>query len=202
MNRASSPLELDPNSDVTIVLSTTPKVASAPTTVKVSSKCLSLASSVFSTMLRPNSSFLEGSQLKKTGHLELTLDDNPEAMLIILKSLHHRNDKIPRYLDVAVLYEIALIADKYDLYSFLVPWAEVWISPHRTQHFLAGRYVSAELWLYIAWVLRDSVVFESISKQLILETTAAHEELITQEGKTIGEGVPDCIIGMGNVDSP
>ncbi|KAF8246100.1 hypothetical protein K440DRAFT_662333 [Wilcoxina mikolae CBS 423.85] len=186
-------LELDHNGDVTIALSGPSNKTSVPRSVKVSSKCLTLASTVFSAMLRPNSGFLEGNQLERIGHLELTLDDNPEAMLIILKSLHHRNDMVPKNLDVAMLYDIALIADKYDLYSFLVPWAEVWMSKHRFG-FLHIRYNSAELWLCIAWVFKDVEIFEKTSKQLILETTAADEELITREGKTVGEGVPDRII--------
>jgi hypothetical protein len=191
-------ITIDPNGDVTIQLPSTADVTAM--SAKVSSKCLALASPVFSAMIGPQSMFLEGTRLRSDAQLELEVDDNPEAMLIILKLLHLRNNDIPRELDFNMLYAIALIADKYDLSEAILPWGIIWIGPYREQQ-LSGIISSHELWLCISWVFKDSRIFKEISRHLILETTVDEDEdLVTRDGYKVGDGVSDRILGEFNGD--
>lgn len=190
---------IDYDGDVTILLPCTANGTAH--SARVSSKCLALASSVFSAMMGPRSMFLEGTRLRSAAQLELTLDDNPDAMLLILKLLHHRSNDVPREVDLGMLYEIVLIADKYDLTEALVPWVIIWTGHHREQQ-LFGSASSPELQLCISWMLRDSTTFKEISRRLILETTLdASEDLVTREGNVVGEGISDRVVGEFGSDS-
>ncbi|KAF8533458.1 hypothetical protein BDD12DRAFT_865149 [Trichophaea hybrida] len=187
-----SNITIDPNGDVSALMVC--PVYGTSISARVSSKCLSLASSVFSAMLGPQSMFLEGTQLRSAAQLELNLDDNGEAMLNILKLLHHKNKNVPRELDIEMLYETAIIVDKYDLLEAIRPWIIIWFDPYREK--ISDSVSSPEVWVDISWVFEDTCMFKEISRHLILETCIdSNEDLITREGHKVGEIVPDGIHG-------
>jgi hypothetical protein len=45
------------------------------------------------------------------------LDDEPNAVLILLSVIHGRYRNVPRNVDLATLTEIAILVDKYDLHE-------------------------------------------------------------------------------------
>ena len=85
----------------------------------VSSKALSLASPVFSTML--NSRFREGManhQGIDKPTISLTNDDE-ESMRIICGVIHHNFDMVPNKITVYCLLDLAKLGDKYDCMAAL-----------------------------------------------------------------------------------
>lgn len=93
----------------------------------VSSKVLSLASPVFEKMFSPK--FLEGEQVRRGERLCNVLgDDDPEAMQIILRILHHcRHDRPFQLKEPLKLATVAIHCDKYDCSNPLDVWIRGWM---------------------------------------------------------------------------
>ena len=115
--------EIDPDGDVIAIIPTT------TTKFRVSSIMLSLASPVFRAMLSPR--LHEGIQVtpaSATVLLEVEFpDESPQALEAIFNVLHFRQDCMSANVSYDILYEIALVVDKYDLVKALGPWGEVWL---------------------------------------------------------------------------
>ncbi|CAZ86171.1 unnamed protein product [Tuber melanosporum] len=111
---------IDPYGDVIVLLPT----ATATTKLRVSSKILSTASLVFRSMFSRR--YREGAALASTTALvEIEFpDDPPQALEAVFNVLHFRHDCVSADVSHDVLYEIALVADKYDLVVALGPWKE------------------------------------------------------------------------------
>ncbi|KAE9575726.1 hypothetical protein CGMCC3_g8488 [Colletotrichum fructicola] len=89
---------------------------------RVHSIMLKSASKVFNAMLGPN--FAEGRQLRNDSlhgeNTEIKLpEDNAYGMSTIFHLLHHRVDKLPNPMPAALLFQLGIAADKYDLVSTL-----------------------------------------------------------------------------------
>ena len=141
VEESSSPkfYTIDPEGDVSLVVGTEKEAI----TIKVSSRVLSLASSVFSAMLRPH--FSEGSQLMEEGSTEVELvEDDPDAMLWICKYLHHRLDiDVDDPIEPKFLEKVAIASDKYDVVGAIRGWARFFTSKliadqiHESDRFLS-----------------------------------------------------------------
>ncbi|KAG0134914.1 hypothetical protein HOY82DRAFT_583855 [Tuber indicum] len=116
----STTKEIDPYGDVLVLLPT----ATATTKLQVSSKILSTASLVFRSMFSRR--YREGAALASTTDLvEIEFpDDPPQALEAVFNVLHFRHDCVSADVSHDVLYEIALVVDKYDLLVALGPWKE------------------------------------------------------------------------------
>lgn len=115
-------------------------VGKYPTSYMVCSKAMARASPAFKGMLY--SSFAESKPSSGEWVVHLP-DDDPRAFAIILDILHARTDKVPMNLQAfgspkpapcpsALLYHLAVIADKYCLVHLLRPWVNSWLKPWRT----------------------------------------------------------------------
>jgi len=141
--------EIDPEGDIII---------SHPTTESkfhLFSRILSLASPVFRAMF--SSRYYEGLALAPAvGVVEISLpDDSPRAMAIIFHILHFQNPEVGKEIENEVLYEVALMAEKYELIGALGHWRETWLQTTARDgrkwlsavYLLSGRKVSnADCW--------------------------------------------------------
>ena len=93
----------------------------------VSSKILTLASPVFKAMLGYR--FKEGSTARSAEHpLELPLpDDNPEALALLCHTLHFSVRPESMKPDIAMQFELAFVADKYDCIASIHAFSEQWL---------------------------------------------------------------------------
>lgn len=154
---------IDTNGDVILLLE-------EDTSLLVSSKVLSIASPVFAAMLSPN--FREGSSLSSTCLTEIPLPDDPHlAVTVIAYILHFRNDLV--YMNsFDQLFDIALMADKYDLALALGPWRHVWLM--RIPDYAVD--VKGTLQdedresreIFIRYAFKDSDGFEEMTKQAVI----------------------------------
>ncbi|KAI1176515.1 hypothetical protein F4777DRAFT_578012 [Nemania sp. FL0916] len=101
-------------------------------------------------------------------------EDNSTALGLLLSIIHGQFDVVPDYDDllcVQDLYEISVIADKYDMAHVLRPWARGWLRSTLESAELIGeslreQYCHERLW--ISWALGDTANFEEIAKIMLL----------------------------------
>ncbi|KAI0431611.1 hypothetical protein F5Y09DRAFT_184574 [Xylaria sp. FL1042] len=106
-------------------------------------------------------------------------EDNPTAMGLLLRIIHSRFDVVPGYEDllyVRDLYDICVIADKYDMAHVLQPRARGWLRSTLYSTELIGKslreqYCHERLW--ISWVLGDKPKFEKTAKRMLLTSCAS-----------------------------
>lgn len=151
---------IDPNGDVALLLT----ADLVPVRLIVSSKILSLASPVFAAMFSPH--FREGRSLSSTCLTEIPLpDDPPTAIRTIANILHFRHNLVFA-VGFDCIFNLALVADKYDLVHALGPWRQIWLdclsSPDDVIDGCLGRNI------FIRYVFGDRVGFECLTKQAIL----------------------------------
>jgi len=126
----------------------------------VSSRHLSLASPVFKAMLQH--SFKEGETLLQAGKVEVPLpDDDPIAFGILMRILHAQNHLVPKAVDVSLLAKLAILVDKYGLHNAAGVWADAWVAK-LSQSIPQTLDKNLVLWICIAWVFRQSEVFEAV----------------------------------------
>lgn len=98
---------------------------------EVSSHILSESSPVFRRMFATDSPFLEGqllSDAQTTGvKPAFSLpEDDPDALLIILRILHLKHSSLPANVGFETMVELAILADKYELVEALQFWVAKW----------------------------------------------------------------------------
>lgn len=92
----------------------------------VSTVVLSLASRYFDRLF--NGHMAEARKLSNGGPVSVDLDeDDPRAVELILRVLHHQAPDPSVHLDLSLIASIALHADKYDTCTVLEPWVTHWL---------------------------------------------------------------------------
>ena len=125
-------------------------------------------------MLKPG--FIEGDKLRTRGHADLRLpEDNPNALLILLSIMHGRFKAVPRQVDLAMLIELAILVDKYELGEitelFLGSWLEV-LEKSITQKFIHDRLP----WICISHVFNKAEIFQRVTREAQLRSKCPIQE--------------------------
>lgn len=141
--------------------------------VKVSSKHLALSSQVFRVMFDgrfQEGIVLEGRQLRRVP----LPDDDADAMMILLNIIHGLTRRIPHYMDLSLLTDIAILVDKYALHEVTEVYTCIWFSK------LYRPYSSppSELtdWIFICWVFGRPNEFEKLTRAAILDCGLKFED--------------------------
>ncbi len=136
--------------------------------VRVSSKHLILASSVFKRILQVG--FKEGQQLSSQGHTELPLpDDNPAALLVLLNLIHGQTRKVPRTVDLGMLTELAILVDKYELLETTEMVMDHWF--HGLEKDVPLSFTDDLLpWMCLSWVFKKPEIFRKVTRVAQLES--------------------------------
>lgn len=119
-------------------------------------------------------------------------DDNLNAARIILEIIHLKSTTTPSEVDFDLLYGLTVICDKYDLYSALGPWPQIWSTPYLGSYSKPG----FEKWPFIAWTFKMHKECQEMIDyfvQSIRVTTDQH--LLTQKDQVLDE-VPKFIKGQ------
>lgn len=120
------------------------------------------------------------------------LDDDPDALELILMALHHRYLELPQKIEFKVLVEVAAVCEKYMLHVPLAPVAGMWAAPWKAEAFEKGY----EDWLLVAWVFGVDDMFKNISKHIALNLAVTPENgLVTHDGKRLHQAIPESVTG-------
>lgn len=139
------------DADVIIVLKSPP--LASPTNFLVNSRVLLHTSPFLRILLDPQSRFAEGQAFAASRaagekyHLQLEEDD-PVALEIVLRAMHHQLRAMLDSVGVPALVELALVCDKYDCTEVLYGCVERWF-PECLEVVQAEGNESA---LFVAWV--------------------------------------------------
>ncbi|MCJ1432888.1 hypothetical protein MMC27_002246 [Xylographa pallens] len=163
-------IEIDPRGDVILEL-TWPdgKIG-----LLVSSKAMSLASTVFDTLF--NSSFNEGLQ-RQTASKKLIIplpQDDAEAFTIVCQVVHHRADEVSQDLTADCLVDIAIICDKYECVKAISPASATWFQALDPISFVASENHKL---LHAAYVLDAPHAFSRISWEILLNHRGPYKDL-------------------------
>lgn len=152
----------------------------------VSSKHLSLASSVFGAMFKNN--FRAGLELQSSGKAEVPLpEDDLEAFTVLMSIIHARGRQIPRKVPLSLLLKLAILVDKYQLLEAVSPWGDIWIAALKQS--IPRRFCNDLIsWLCITWVFRCPDEFQAVT--LSLERESPEPNLSTSYGKEAFETLP------------
>jgi hypothetical protein len=119
-------------------------------------------------------------------------EDDPAALLIIFDIAHLRYANVPSSIDARMLFQIAIICNKYDCLKLATHYILKWLDKCEPQ----GRTFG--IWLFIAWVFGLEKIFEKCAIELAetMKVTQAGR-LILSNGpcKGLQEPVPDRIEG-------
>ncbi|KAE9992667.1 hypothetical protein Vi05172_g11935 [Venturia inaequalis] len=141
---------------------------------KVSKLIMCIASPVWRAML--GGRFMEGNVQNREIPL---IDDDPEALLTVLRIAHHRTYEVPTGLTLLQLVNIATICDKYDTVAMCRPYIGIWVTPfieivepsHQALYLSPGY----ESWLWCAWVFGYQETFSKLVNKLRVEISTDKE---------------------------
>ena len=156
--------------------------------MQVSSKHLTLASSVFARMLYGE--FREAETLRSAGQAEFRLpDDDPVALSILLNIVHGHNRRVPRRLELTMLTEVASLVDKYYMVEVIEVYSDMWVDNLKDD---VPRSFTNDLlpWLCISWVFQKAKIFKNTTKIAQCES-----KRVVGEARTSVLPIPNPIIG-------
>lgn len=115
-------------------------------------------------MLRPI--FAEGKQLSAKGAVEISLpEDDAAAMIIICNILHLRHKEIPQKPPVDQIYQVAVLADKYNCSAALKTTVAHWFDSRQARMFASETVIA----FASACILRQREAHRRLGEQLIMD---------------------------------
>ncbi|UPL04354.1 hypothetical protein LCI18_015288 [Fusarium solani-melongenae] len=176
---APSLREIIPGGDVILV------VGPEKSKIQISSHLLRTTSPVFNVMLGPN--FKEGAALRENeGPTEIVLpEDNARALWNVYNTLYGANPHVNK-LEPDEIYDISILAQKYDLSDRLVLASESWFTHYDT----ISHDSTEQDWkmLLAAYWLRSELGFKNTSMMLVEE----YEMSLYRHGME----APDQVLGL------
>lgn len=186
--------ELDPDGDLTLVVGDVADVAEATTnqsvnsdnkdekadgktemkgcTILVSRRHVAMASPVFKAMLGP--------RWKEADVDRIPLpEDDPSALLLLLRIAHIQFDAVSRKIDRSLLFRVAVLCDKYDCFRLTKPWLKGWAMKHN----FFGAYQTGDA--FISWTFGFEKVFEHTLVSLVQQSMLAIDTSVHHENENI-----------------
>lgn len=168
--KATGVNEICPSGDVVFLVGTEEK------RFRVSSAVLRNASPYFRALLGPR--FSEGQGLSEDSPKEIALpEDDAKSLEIIFNVLHLRNDAVPRSPDPALIFKIAVTADKFDCIVALQHASTVWLNPTT---FMDGKDLGRLM--AAACIFDDAHAFKNITYWVLMYYKGSYVTLL--DGKT------------------
>ncbi|KAI9053192.1 hypothetical protein LZ554_003458 [Drepanopeziza brunnea f. sp. 'monogermtubi'] len=127
-------------------------------------------------------------------------EDDGEALFIFLCIAHLVFDLVPSKLREAALYNVVLLAEKYECFHLVKPWIPKWLKVYEST--MSGlthiSLPSLQHKLFIAWTLGQEAVFRQIAQ--ILTKEMAHETHLTDRDPVSGRKTVFLCANNGHVD--
>lgn len=207
MSKTSVPVPIffDPDGDVHILVHN--PYNEKKTKFIASSKAMSFACDAWRKMLAPNGGFKESQETDGKRHI--SMEDNPDALALLLRIAHLQFDKVPRALSLDAFYEVAVLTDKYFATSLVRPWIREWSNrlqqcdrlswidqseaiDQETHIWSLRNWDQLPLqWLWIAWEFGDEDLFDKLVQWFLKQSE--NPELYLQQTDL---AAPPGLIGM------
>ncbi|PGH27770.1 hypothetical protein AJ80_00558 [Polytolypa hystricis UAMH7299] len=137
--------------------------------IRVSSRHLILASSVFRAMLKRK--FSESNALHMNGSVEVPLpEDDPDAFLILLNIIHGYFGRVPRTIDFQTFAQISILVDKYDMHEAGQLFSHFWFENLKPD--IPKAYTDdIPAWICICWVFNKPEEFKHTTSLALRQGT-------------------------------
>ena len=125
------------------------------------------------------SNFSEAVTLRNDGNFRLPLPEtNFEAMKVLSNIFHLRSSHVPmENMSSDLLYEIAILVDRYDCALSIQPWPELWLRQQAIQMELQeSEYMTlgeVAKWIQISSHMRYPEYFKLFTSRLIRDTSVS-----------------------------
>ena len=186
-------IHVDPSGDLNLIAECPNPEEDEPVTKTfvVSAKVMCLASPVWKAMFDPS-----GPWAKRSSGTEgvKMLEDDPDALLILLDAAHLNFDHVPKAVNFDQLLHLAILCDKYDTFRLVGPWISEWIGG---QELLRPVYNPGnEAWLFISWSFGREGIYNNLSKHLVSTLSIDDSgQCLSPAAKVLGENMPPGAIG-------
>ncbi|KAF2497622.1 hypothetical protein BU16DRAFT_319884 [Lophium mytilinum] len=198
-------IELDTQGDLWLLIRAAPNQADNFIGVRVASTFLRMASTVWAEQLQKN---------KKLEDMKLEAeDDDPEALLFVLRAIHLRATELPKQLTFDEVVKVAVVCAKYDAVA-TVNW-KLFIRD-RIDNFAKAAGTSKDFedgtdapllkwylapgkeeWAFVAWTFGFASDFITLAKYLIRTgRTDGKGNLLNSKGHEMNGNFPPGMIGM------
>ncbi|KAF9629993.1 hypothetical protein BFW01_g174 [Lasiodiplodia theobromae] len=94
------------------------------------------------------------------------MEDDPDALALLLRIAHLKFNEVPRALSLDALYEVAVLTDKYFATSLVKPWIKQWIEPLKISR-IQWHDIK---WLWIGWEFGDEDLFNRSVQWLLKDS--------------------------------
>lgn len=166
---------------------------------RVSSHAMALGSPVWEKFLFPpwsgskETQDLEGRDVQTSPVQQLNfVEDDSEALLILLRIAHLQFKDIPVTLSYGQLLNLATLVDQYDCIGIIRPWLATWLANEKAEWKAPGH----ECGLFIAWAFGRKEVFESLALKMVKEIGVdTNGVTLTSSGEPIPQPLPYGILG-------
>lgn len=189
-------LEAVDDEDITLVLE------NERVEIRTSSVVLCRISPVFERMLGPSSYFAEGdtTRIANDGTRHVCLpDDVFLAMGLILRVAHGvKQSHFNRLTTFEVLFQIAILCDKYDMCDTIKAWACEELECTWTRNASIEQDYRS---LFVSWILGYTKLFATVSHFVVLNSGLSASGDLSLKGIT-GQGIPVPILGQELVFIP
>jgi hypothetical protein len=135
--------------------------------------------------------WMEGGAGEETKEIDAS-DWNTEAFRTVMNVVHGRSQLVPRSVSLDQVYKIALIVDYYELHDAMNFVGKSWVDSLRSKVPTDFASRIATKWLAISWVFRDAIIFQSISRVIMLQSPHTI-------GQHSGIPIPSSVVGMSSV---
>lgn len=139
-------------------------------------------------MFGPTSSFSEKEKLANKGE-EITVitlkGDNPDALRVVFRILHGKHRLVKREMGVSEVFEVAVLADKYQLEEALLIWVELWASKLEKP---LDEFPGCLEWMFVCWLFQlKEPLREGLERLLAKASNDAKGELVFLVSGAVGE---------------
>jgi hypothetical protein len=107
---------------------------------------------------------LNGSWEESTKSENALPEDYPDAMLLVLRVAHLQFQLLPKTINNDLLYQLAIVCDKYDCVELLQQWLELW-----TKHLKIGSINHGGI-PFICWTFGLEDTFSRAMRRLTIST--------------------------------
>lgn len=128
----------------------------------ISSGHMMLASAYFQRRL--SGDFHDAVTLKKTGRATITLDDDPDTLIVLLNIIHGRTRQVPRKVTLDLLSRLAVLINYYGMLESVELFSDTWIDNLKREGMPETYNEKVFPWLFIFWVFEKGDDFKDMAR--------------------------------------